>query len=58
MAVKDLDEGGRPLPGYGREECLSEAFDSIQQVGLRIEKVAFPFSNDSSVCSNAFKTGR
>ena len=31
VAVEVLDEGGRPLPGYGREECQLEAFDSTQQ---------------------------
>ena len=31
LAVDVLDEAGRPLPGYGREECLLEAFDSTQQ---------------------------
>jgi len=32
MAVEVLDEGGTPLPGYGRKDCLLEPFDSTQQV--------------------------
>ena len=31
LAVEILDEEGRSLPGYRREECLVEAFDSTQQ---------------------------
>ena len=31
VAVEVLDEDGRPLPGYGREECLLESFDSTRQ---------------------------
>ena len=31
LAVEVLDEGGSPLPGYGREECRLGAFDSTRQ---------------------------
>ena len=31
VAVEVLDEAGRPVPGYGREECLFQTFDSTQQ---------------------------
>ena len=31
VAVEVLDQGGRLLSGYGREECRLEAFDSTQQ---------------------------
>ena len=31
VSVEVLDEGARPLSGYGREECLLEASDSTQQ---------------------------
>ena len=31
LVVEVLDEAGRPVPGYSREECLLETFDSSQQ---------------------------
>ena len=31
VAVEVLDEGGRPVPGYGRESCLLTTFDATQQ---------------------------
>ena len=31
VAVEVLDEDSRPLPGYGREKCRLEAFDSTMQ---------------------------
>ena len=31
VTVEVLDEGGRPLAGYGRDECLLAAFDSTRQ---------------------------
>ena len=31
VAVEILDDGGRPLAGYGRQECLLTAFDSTRQ---------------------------
>ncbi len=31
VAVEVLDEAGSPVPGFGREECLLQAFDSTQQ---------------------------
>ena len=53
VAIEVLDEGGRPLPGYGRKECLLEAFDSTQQevtwrgksdlAGLRGQQVRLRF---------------
>ena len=53
VAVEVLDKGGRPLPGYGRKECLLKAFDSTQQevtwretsdlIGLRGQAVRLRF---------------
>ena len=31
VAVEVLDEGGGPLPGYARKDCLLESFDSTRQ---------------------------
>ena len=31
VSVEVLDEGGRPLPGYARKDCLVESFDSTRQ---------------------------
>ena len=31
VTVEVLDEAGRPVPGYGRNECLLTAFDSTRQ---------------------------
>ncbi len=31
VIVEILDEGGRPLAGYGRDECMLAAFDSTRQ---------------------------
>jgi hypothetical protein len=38
VAVEVLDESGRPVPGYGREECLLQTFDSTQQNVSWIER--------------------
>ena len=31
VTLEILDEAGRVVPGYGREECLIQTFDSTQQ---------------------------